>query len=83
VYFLTSQVAWHARPVVPREHVHHPVDCLADINPHDIRLNLDHLVQAIHTAGPDEFHTIASKIKKLPRHMLMAWLKETHGRPGS
>merc|ERR1719470_800704 len=60
----------------------HP-HCLADINPHDLRLNLDHLVQGIYTAGPDKFHTIASKIQSLPRHLLMAWLEETHDRPGS
>eukprot|EP00091_Calanus_sinicus_P004862 TRINITY_DN1522_c1_g1_i1.p1 TRINITY_DN1522_c1_g1~~TRINITY_DN1522_c1_g1_i1.p1 ORF type:complete len:1087 (-),score=342.03 TRINITY_DN1522_c1_g1_i1:65-3325(-) len=60
----------------------HP-HCLADVTPHDLRLNLDHLVQAIYTTGPDKFHTIASKIQSLPRHLLMAWLEETHGRPGS
>ena len=27
-------------------------------------------LQAIYTAGPDKFHTIASKIQKLPRHLL-------------
>ena len=39
----------------------HP-HCLADVNPHDLRLNHGHLVQEIYTAGHDNFHTISSKI---------------------
>ena len=44
---------------------------------------MDHVATAIYTAGPTNFHTVATKLQSLPRHLLMAWLEETHGRPGS
>jgi len=58
-------------------------DCMADITPSDLRFHLDHFVEGIYKAGPNKFHDIASSVQQLPRHLLMAWLEEVHGRPGS
>eukprot|EP00092_Neocalanus_flemingeri_P041336 GFUD01045010.1.p1 GENE.GFUD01045010.1~~GFUD01045010.1.p1 ORF type:complete len:1669 (+),score=312.22 GFUD01045010.1:50-5056(+) len=60
----------------------HP-QCMSDVNPREFRVKLDYVVSAIYTAGPDKFHSIATKVQKLPRHLLMAWLEEAHTRPGS
>eukprot|EP00092_Neocalanus_flemingeri_P002648 GFUD01002836.1.p1 GENE.GFUD01002836.1~~GFUD01002836.1.p1 ORF type:complete len:1672 (-),score=322.02 GFUD01002836.1:132-4439(-) len=60
----------------------HP-QCMSDVNPREFRAKLDYVVSAVYTAGPDKFHIIATKVQKLPRHLLMAWLEEAHTRPGS
>merc|ERR1719186_1024986 len=60
----------------------HP-QCMSDVHPREFRTNLDHVATAIYTAGPTNFHTVSTKLQSLPRHLLMAWLEETHGRPGS
>merc|ERR1719500_2056996 len=60
----------------------HP-QCLADVTPQQLRVNIGALVEALHQAGPEKFHQVAASVQKLPRRLLMAWLEAVLEMPGS
>merc|ERR1719430_1928935 len=60
----------------------HP-QCLADVTPQQLRVNIESLVEGLHQAGPEKFHDVAASVQKLPRRLLMAWLEAVLEMPGS
>ena len=61
----------------------HQPSCLSSVPTKIFRQNIDIIVDSIYGLGNSGFSTAAEKIRKLPRHLRMAWLERVHDEPGS